>query len=83
MRVHGTNSMYHGGCKCFHCKVAHSRAEKDRRERRKAGVTERKIPALTAIRPSVDRMLELAAICQKRRSVQANVVSACEKRKIA
>jgi hypothetical protein len=59
MMVHGTNSMYHGGCRCFDCKVAHTRYEKDRRDRRKAGIAERKKPTLTAIRP-VDRMLELA-----------------------
>lgn len=65
MRIHGTNSKYHAGCRCFDCKVAHARYEKDRRDRRAAGVTERKEPVLTAIRekrqgPNVDRMLELA-----------------------
>lgn len=53
LRMHGTNSMYIGGCRCFACRVAHANAERDRYTRRAAGVTERKKHVITAIR-SVD-----------------------------
>ena len=42
--------MYHGGCRCFKCKLAHANAEKNRRDRRSTGITERKKHVITAVR---------------------------------
>ena len=91
MRVHGTNSMYHDGCRCESCKVAHKIYENDRYRRRAKGINTRKKPVYTAMKTptvkrvvDVDRMLELAFGTRKKREpLQADVVSACEERKTA